>query len=50
MDEPQHDEGEPQMKFLRPAEGGRYIRNADGSLTRVQGAAPAHNDSPKAKE
>ena len=30
-------EGESQTLFIPPAEGGRYIRNPDGSLTRVEG-------------
>lgn len=36
------DEGEPQMKFLLPAEGGAYERNpADGSLKRLAPAVAA---------
>ena len=27
---------EPQTLFMPPAEGGSYVRNADGSLTRVE--------------
>lgn len=30
------DEGEPQTVFMPPQSGGRYIRNPDGSLTRVE--------------
>jgi hypothetical protein len=30
------DEGESQTAFLPPSEGGSYIRNPDGSLTRVE--------------
>ena len=31
-----NDEGEPQTAFLRPGEGGSYLRNKDGSLTRTE--------------
>ena len=34
-----NDEGEPQTDFMPPAEGGSYIRNPDGTLTRVEGPA-----------
>ncbi len=29
-------EGEPQTVFLPPDQGGSYVRNADGSLTRKE--------------
>lgn len=31
------DAGEPQTEFLLPQAGGSYIRNPDGSLTKVSG-------------
>ena len=30
------EEGESQSRFIHPGEGGSYVRNADGSLTREQ--------------
>ncbi len=41
---PKHDEGEPQMDYLHPQEGGTYTRNADGTLTRVAPPTKTHQE------
>jgi len=44
------DEGESQTKFLQPAEGGSYRKNADGSLRRVEKPTrPEGTPAPKAE-
>ena len=43
-------EGEPQTMFLSPSEGGSYIRNKDGSLTRVEHPTKRPDDEPQPTE
>jgi len=43
------DEGEPQTKFLHPAQGGSYLKAKDGSLTRVEGPPLAGESKRAAK-
>jgi hypothetical protein len=41
------DQDEPQTIFFPPAEGGSYVRNEDGSLSRVEGPTLPPNPEPQ---